>query len=131
MLQDFRDFINRGNVIDLAIGLAIGAAFTAIINSLVGDIFMPLVGALMGGINFEDLAIEIGDASINYGLFIQAIINFLVISVVIFLVIRAVVSVQKELGLDSEEPAELEPEPQPSEEVVLLTEIRDLLKERQ
>jgi large conductance mechanosensitive channel len=131
MLQDFRDFINRGNVIDLAIGLAIGAAFTAIINSLVGDIFMPLVGALMGGINFEDLAIEIGDASINYGLFIQAIINFLVISVVIFLVIRAVVSVQKELGLDSEVPAESEPEPQPSEEVVLLTEIRDLMKERQ
>jgi large conductance mechanosensitive channel len=130
MLQDFRDFINRGNVIDLAIGLAIGAAFTAIINSLVGDIFMPLVGALMGGINFEDLAIEIGDASINYGLFIQAIINFLVISVVIFLVIRAVVSVQKELGLDSEETAEPEPEPQPSEEVLLLTEIRDLLKER-
>lgn len=130
MLQDFRDFINRGNVIDLAIGLAIGAAFTAIINSLVGDIFMPLVGALMGGINFEDLAIEIGDASINYGLFIQAIINFLVISVVIFLVIRAVVSVQKELGLDSEDTAEPEPEPQPSEEVLLLTEIRDLLKER-
>ena len=92
---------------------------------------MPLVGALMGGVNFEDLAIEIGDASINYGLFIEAIINFLVISVVIFLVIRAVVSVQKELGLDSEEPAAPEPEPQPSEEVLLLTEIRDLLKERQ
>jgi len=66
MLKDFRDFISRGSVIDLAIGVIIGASFTAIVNSLVGDIFMPVVGALLGGVNFEGLAFQVGEASINY-----------------------------------------------------------------
>jgi large conductance mechanosensitive channel len=129
MLKDFRDFISRGNVIDLAIGVVMGASFTAIINSLVGDMFMPLIGALMGGINFEELAFQVGDASINYGMFIQAVINFILIALVIFFTLRAIVTIEKELGKEKEEEeAKLEPEPELPEEVKLLMEIRDLLK---
>ena len=67
MFKDFRDFISRGSVINLAIGVILGAAFTSIVNSLVEDMFMPLIGALLGGVNFEDLAFQVGEASINYG----------------------------------------------------------------
>ena len=131
MLKDFRDFISRGNVIDLAIGVVMGASFTAIVNSLVQDMFMPLIGALMGGVNFEDLAFQVGDASINYGLFIQAVINFLLIALVLFFILRAIVAVEKELRSEKEdEEPEPEPEPEPElpQDVQLLTEIRDILK---
>jgi large conductance mechanosensitive channel len=127
MFKDFREFISRGSVIDLAIGVIIGAAFTAIINSLVDDIFMPVIGVLLGGVNFESLAFQVGDASINYGMFIQSVINFFLIAMVIFFVMRAFLAMEKEFRGKKESPTDEIPEiPQ---EVQLLTEIRDLLKE--
>jgi len=127
MLEDFRKFISRGSVINLAIGVIMGVAFTSIVNSLVEDMIMPLIGVLMGGIDFETLAFQVGDASINYGLFIQSVINFLLISLVIFFTIRAVVALDKELGGDDEPEAEKVPEI--PEEIKLLSEICDLLSE--
>lgn len=139
-LSDFRRFIMRGNVLDLAIGVVIGAAFTAIVNSLVADIITPFISGLMGGSDFTQLSFQFRDATITYGNFIQAIINFLIIALVIFFVIRWAISLSERAGLDtsdlegivpdSEKEAEKEPEPEPepSEEVVLLTEIRDLMK---
>ncbi len=119
MLREFGDFIKRGNVLDLAVAVIIGVAFGAIVTSLVDDIITPIIGAILGGVNFSGLAIEVGDASIMYGNFIQAIINFLIIAWVIFLIVRFAKRYEKE------EPAA---PPAPSAEVVLLTEIRDLLK---
>lgn len=122
MLKEFRDFINRGNVIDLAVAVILGAAFTAIINSLVNDIIMPLIGVLLGGIDFSSLSVTIGSAVIAYGMFIQAIVNFLIIAWVVFLIVRALNKMQKPKPAAPAEPV------LPSEEIKLLTEIRDLLK---
>jgi large conductance mechanosensitive channel len=90
MLKEFRDFVMRGNVLDLAIAVILGAAFGAIITSLVNDILMPLIGVAMGGVDFTTLTYQVGDAVIAYGKFIQAIINFLVIAFVLFLIIRSI-----------------------------------------
>jgi len=119
MLKEFGDFIKRGNVLDLAVAVIIGVAFGAIVTSLVDDILMPIIGAILGGVNFSGLAIQVGEASIMYGNFIQAIVNFLIIAWAIFLIARFAKRFEKE------EPAV---PPAPSEEVVLLKEIRDLLK---
>jgi large conductance mechanosensitive channel len=135
MLKEFRDFISRGNVIDLAIAVIIGAAFGAVVTSLVNDIVMPPIGMLLGGVNFTDLFLNLsggdyaslaeaqqaGAATINYGLFINAIINFLIIAFVIFLIVRLINKLQSK----EEEPATT-PEPSPEEQ--LLAEIRDILK---
>lgn len=124
MLKEFRDFIQRGNVIDLAVAVVMGAAFTAIVNSLVADVITPILGILIGGVDFTSLAITVGEANITYGNFIQAVFNFLIIAWVIFLMVKAInrVTLQKE-----EEPTAL---PEPSAEEKLLAEIRDLLKAR-
>ena len=90
MLKEFKEFVMRGNVIDLAIAVIIGVAFGGIVTSLVNDILMPLIGLVLGGINFSALAFQVGDAVIKYGAFIQAIINFLIIAFVIFLIVRAI-----------------------------------------
>ena len=89
MLKEFRDFAMRGNVIDLAVAVIIGGAFGKIVASLVGDILMPLIGLLLGGLNFADLAFTVGSAQVKYGAFIQNIIDFIVIAFVIFLMVRA------------------------------------------
>src|SRR5215217_7568295 len=89
-LKEFRDFINRGSVIDLAVGVAVGASFTAIVNSLVNDIIMPVIGILTGGVNFTGLSIKVGDAGVNYGAFIQAIFNFLIVAFAIFWLVKMV-----------------------------------------
>ena len=127
MLKDFRDFISRGSVINLAIGVILGAAFTAIVNSLVEDMFMPLIGALLGGIDFESLVFQVGEASINYGLFIQAVINFLLVALILFFALRTILAVEKEFG--SEDDNQTDAKPEPADDIQLLTEIRDLLKE--
>ena len=88
MLKEFRDFVNRGNVVDLAVAVIIGGAFGAIITSLVDDIIMPLIGVIIGGVDFASLSIQVGEASILYGSFIQAIVNFLIIAFVLFLIVR-------------------------------------------
>ena len=121
MLKEFREFLQQGNVIDLAMAVIIGGAFGAIINSLVDDIFMPIIGILIGGIDFSGLSIQIGDAVILYGHFIQAIINFVVIASAMFLVIRSYNQLRTE---------EQSAPPKPSAEEKILAEIRDLLKER-
>ncbi len=90
MLKEFRDFVMRGNVIDLAIAVVLGAAFGAIITSLVNDILMPLIGILLGGIDFTTLTYQVGNAVIAYGKFLQAIVNFLIIAFVLFLIIRSI-----------------------------------------
>jgi large conductance mechanosensitive channel len=120
MLKEFREFISRGSVLDLAVAVIIGGAFGAIITSLVNDMIMPIIGVLMGGVDFTGLGITVGGATILYGNFIQAIINFLVIAAALFLVIKAANSVSKK--------KEAAPPPPPTTEEKLLGEIRDLLK---
>ena len=97
MLKEFRDFVNRGNVVDLAVAVIIGGAFGAIITSLVNDILMPLVGVVLGGVDFSSLAIQVGEATILYGSFIQAIVDFLLVAFVIFLIIRSISKMQKQV----------------------------------
>lgn len=127
--SEFKKFISRGNVIDLAVGVVVGSAFTAIVTSLVNDIIMPLIGWIFGGIDFTDLKYvitpateDVAEAAIRYGNFIQNVVNFLLVSLVIFTVIRAINRFHKK---QEEAPA---PPPAPSEEVLLLREIRDTLK---
>ena len=130
LLHEFKVFISRGNVIDLAVGVIIGSAFTAIVNSLVNDIVMPVIGVIIGGINFEDLKWVITPASgdvvecaIRYGTFLQSIVNFLLIALVVFTMVKLI-------NLTHRKKAEEAPAapPAPPEDVVLLREIRDLLK---
>ena len=140
---EFKEFISRGNVMDLAVGMIIGSAFTAIVNSLVNHIVMPIIGVIMGGINFENLKIVItpadeaagvAEAAICYGSFIQAIVNFLIVAFVIFLVVRSMNKFREKMEAKkaAEAPAEEEPaaEPEPTKEELLLAEIRDLLKNK-
>ncbi len=122
LFKEFKEFIARGNVMDLAVAMIIGAAFTAIVSSLVNDIVMPFLGWLIGEMDFTAYAIKLGEASINYGTFIQNIINFLCIGLVVFLMVKALNKFKKK---KEEEP---KPDPEPSDEVKLLTEIRDALK---
>jgi large conductance mechanosensitive channel len=117
-IKEFRDFINRGNVMDLAVGIVVGTAFTAIVNSLVNDLIMPLVGVVLGGVDFTGLSIQIGESVIAYGNFIQAVINFLIVAFAVFLLVRAINKVYQK-----QPPAP----PAPPADVVLLGEIRDLL----
>jgi large conductance mechanosensitive channel len=124
VLKEFRDFIFRGNVIDLAVAVIMAGAFGAIINSIVNDIIMPLIGALLGGLDFSALAVQIGSATIAYGNFLQAALTFVIIAFVLFLIVR---SYNRFLKKKEEAPAA---PPAPSAEEKLLTEIRDLLKER-
>ena len=134
IVSEFKEFITRGNVMDMAVGIIIGGAFTAIVQSLVNDLLMPVIGALFGGIDFSTLkyvvraadeAAGIEEAAIKYGSFIQAIVNFLLIAIVIFLLVRGLNKLRRKKEEPAPEPA---PDPEPSEEVKLLTEIRDALK---
>lgn len=125
MLKEFKAFAMRGNVVDMAVGIIIGAAFGKIVSSLVSDVIMPPIGMMMGNVSFSELAIALGEgenaASINYGIFIDTIINFLIVAFAIFMVIKGMNSMKKK---EEEKPAE---PPKPSAEEALLTEIRDLL----
>ena len=119
-VSEFKTFISRGNVVDMAVGVIIGGAFGKIVSSLVNDILMPLIGVLLGGLDFSSLSIKIGDASLKYGSFIQTIIDFLIISISIFVMIKLFERFKKK-----EEPKGCEKK---NDEVLLLEEIRDLLK---
>lgn len=125
-LSAFKKFISRGNVVDMAVGVIIGGAFGKIVTSLVNDIVMPLIGLLIGGLNFSELSITIGEAKIAYGNFIQTIVDFLIISLCIFAVIRLFEKFKKKEEAKPEEPAPVVK----SDEAVLLEEIRDLLKNK-
>lgn len=120
MWREFKEFISRGNVLDLAVAVVMGGAFGAIVNSFVNDIIMPVVGVIIGGLDFTGLSITVGSSVILYGNFIQAIINFLIIAFSIFLVVKAANRFQRK--------QEAAPPPPPTKEETLLAEIRDLLK---
>ena len=119
-MKEFKEFAMRGNVVDLAVAVIIGGAFGKIVSSLVSDVVMPIVGLLLGGVNFSSLSITVGDAMIKYGAFIQAVVDFVIIAFVIFLALKALNNLKK-----AEPPAA--PAPPPPQEA-LLTEIRDVLK---
>ncbi len=112
----------------MAVGVVVGGAFTAIINSVVNDVFMPLVGMITGGVNFSELKATVGSAELCYGSFIQAVVNFLIIAFAMFMVVKAINKMKKK---EEEKPAAPAEPPKPSDEVVLLTEIRDLLNKKQ
>lgn len=125
-LGDFKKFISRGNVVDMAVGVIIGAAFGKIVTSLVNDMLMPVVGIFLGGVDFSTLSFTIGEAQVKYGAFIQTIIDFIIIAFTIFIVVKLFERLKRK-----EETQEIVAEstpPAPSDEVVLLSEIRDLLK---
>ena len=128
LFDEFKAFIMRGNVLDMAVGVIIAGAFGKIVTSLVNDIFMPIIGMILGNVDFTSLEIKLGEpvegveqAAIRYGAFIQEIVNFLIIALCIFVFIKVVTSLQKKR---EETPA---PTPEPTKEEVLLTEIRDAL----
>ena len=129
LVDEFKAFVMRGNVVDMAVGVIIGGAFGKIVTSLVNDIFMPIIGMVLGNVNFTSLEIKLGEpvegaeqAAIRYGMFIQEIVNFLIIALCIFMFIKLIAKIQKK---KDETPA---PAPEPTKEEVLLTEIRDSLK---
>ena len=127
MLKEFREFILRGNVIDLAIAVIIGVAFGAVVTSLVNDIFTPLIAAIVGKPSFDDIVINLGDTEIKVGLFLNALFSFITIAAVIFFFV--VKPMNLFLARRKQEDVPAEPEA-PAEDVRLLTEIRDLLAER-
>lgn len=129
-IGEFKEFISRGSVVDLAVGIIIGSAFTAIVTSLVNDLVMPAIGVLFGGVDFTTLKYvikpatdEMAEAAIYYGNFIQKVVDFLLVSFVIFLVIKLMNSFKRK----KEEPQEEKAPAEPSEDILLLREIRDLL----
>ena len=132
-IEEFKAFAVKGNVIDMAVGVIIGGAFGKIVTSLVNDVIMPLIGLLLGGLNFTELMIVVGEGEeapkIMYGMFIQNVIDFLIIAICMFIVVKLIATLSN-LRKKKEEPKEEEPEPEPekSDEVKLLEEIRDLLK---
>ena len=125
ILNEFKAFAMRGNVLDMAVGIIIGAAFGKIVSSLVDNILMPIVGMLIGKINFSDLSITVGEAKITYGVFLQNAFDFMIIAFCIFILIKFINTLKK--GKEEETPAA---PPAPSQEEKLLTEIRDLLKNK-
>ncbi len=128
MIKEFKEFISRGNVIDLAVGVIIGGAFGKIVSSLVNDVLMPLIGICLGGLDFKGLSLSIGNASISYGVFIQNIVDFLIIAFCIFIFIKLINKITRRENKKEKE--EVKEEKQKSEEVILLEEIRDLLKKK-
>ena len=119
-VKEFRNFISKGNVVDLAVGVIIGTAFGKIVTSLVNDILMPLVGIVIGGIDFTNLTLKVKDATINYGIFIQNIIDFLIVALCIFVFVKVISKFNKK--------EEVKEEKKKDEQILLLEEIRDLLK---
>ena len=121
VFKEFKDFISKGNIFDMAVGVIIGGAFGKIVTSLVNDIIMPLVGIIIGGHDFTGLTAKVGDAELTYGVFIQNVIDFLIVALCIFFVVKAMAKFKKK---EEAAPAG------PSEEVLLLREIRDSLKKK-
>jgi large conductance mechanosensitive channel len=127
MIKEFKAFISKGNVVDLAVGIIIGTAFTAIVSSLVKDIIMPIIAMIIGNINFTTLLVKINGTDFTYGNFIQAVVNFLIIAFVVFLLVKGLSKLHRPKKEEEEEPAPALVVPR---EEVLLEEIRDLLKEK-
>lgn len=122
MVKEFKEFISRGNMMDLAVGFIIGATFTAIVNSLVKDLINPLIGLFIGKIDLSNLKFTIGEATFKYGSFLNAVINFLIIALVVFFLIKLVNKITPK--------KEVEEDPAPTNEEIYLRQIRDLLQEK-
>lgn len=125
LIGEFKEFIQQGNVLDMAVGVIIGGAFGKIVSSLVDNILMPVVGMIIGGIDFSELSVKVGTATLKYGLFIQNVIDFLIIALCIFLFVKAISKITAKKTEEQEEAVAVE-----SKEAQLLEEIRDLLKKR-
>lgn len=138
LAKEFKAFISKGNVLDMAVGLIIGSAFTAIVNSVVGDLLMPVLGLITGKVDFSQLKlvlqpeelneageVVVAEVAVRYGVFIQSIISFLLIALSVFILVKVI------SGLKRKKKEEPKPEPKPDPQIVLLTEIRDLLKEKE
>ena len=128
VIKEFKEFIARGNVVDLAVGVIVGTAFGKIVTSLVNDILMPLIGIILGGINFTNLTIKIEDSTIYYGNFIQNIIDFLIVAFCIFIFVKVINAITTKKKNKEEENKE---EIVKSDEVIILEEIRDILKKQE
>lgn len=124
MIKEFKKFISRGNVIDLAVGVIMGGAFSNIVTSLVNNVLMPFIGVLLGGLDFSNLFIQVKDATIKYGMFIQSIIDFLIVAICIFIMIKFI----NKLASINHKKEEKKEEVKKAEDILLLEEIRDLLK---
>lgn len=127
-MNEFKTFIQRGNVIDLAVGVVIGGAFGKIVTSLVNDIIMPSIGIIIGGINLTSLTLNVKDATINYGAFLQNIIDFLIVAFCIFIMIKLVNKLMRAKDKEEKKETKKEEPPKKSDDIILLEEIRDLLK---
>lgn len=127
-IEDFKAFALKGNVVDMAVGVIIGGAFGKIVSSLVNDIIMPLIGILIGGYNFSELSWKIGEATVKYGSFLQSVVDFLIIALSIFAVLKLMMKLISLRKHEEEEKAD-EEEEKKSYELLLLEEIRDLLKD--
>lgn len=128
-MSEFKEFIMKGNVVDLAVGVIVGGAFGKIVTSLVNDILMPIIGMIIGGIDFTSLSIKIADAQIMYGSFIQQVVDFLIVSACIFMFVKLINRLTRKKET-AEEVKEEVVEEKKSDEVLLLEEIRDLLKKQ-
>ena len=122
-LKEFKAFISKGNIIDMAVGVIIGTAFSKIVTSVVNDILTPLLGIVIGGLDFTNLSLKVGDATISYGIFLQNVFDFLVVAACIFIFIKVLSRFNKKEEI-KEEKVELKKD----EQIILLEEIRDLLK---
>lgn len=127
IVNEFREFISRGNVVDMAVGIIMGTAFTAIVNSLVNDVIMPVVGMLCAGVNISELAVTVGSATVKYGAFLQAVLNFLIIAFVIFSMVKCINKMRAAVKKNEEKQEE---EPKPDPQIELLTQIRNLLEKQ-
>ena len=125
-IKEFKEFISRGNVLDMAVGVIIGSAFGKIVTSIVNDILMPIIGVIIGGLDFTGLSIQVGSATVMYGQFIQNVIDFLIVAICIFVLVKFVNKLSKKEEPKEEKPVEVKKD----EQVILLEEIRDLLKEQ-
>ena len=123
--EEFKVFIERGNVVDLAVGVVIGSAFSKIVSSIVNDLLMPLIGILLGGLDFSNLTLKIGNATISYGLFINNVIDFFIIAMCVFIFVKIINRLTKKKAAE-----EVVEAPKKSDEVLLLEEIRDELKKK-
>ena len=121
-ISEFKTFLNRGNVLDLAVGVIIGGAFKSITDSLTNDILMPILGLLVDRVSFSDLTLTVGSATIAYGSFVEAVLNFVIMAFAVFCIVKAFNRLHRKKEVAA-------PAPKPSQEELLLTEIRDLLKE--
>ena len=128
ILGEFKEFISKGNVLDLAVGVIIGGAFSKIVSSLVNDVLMPLLGVVIGGLDFTSLTLKFRNASINYGLFLQNIVDFLLMAICIFIIVKVINKVKKSLEKKEDVVEENKEEVTKTNEEILLEEIRDLLK---